>query len=122
MSAIICDLAAKYQDTAFICTYTFACDLPNVYFTDLIQERIGSDLNEISYLSTYCDAIVGRNSGPFLFTNTKENLASKTFLAFSRDHRECFPYECETKDFRYIRDRSDTVMVDALVQLIEDFK
>ena len=44
------------------------------------------DLNEISYLSNYCDLIVGKNSGPFVYTLTKENFKNSniTFISFNK--------------------------------------
>jgi len=122
MSDILSDLAANFPKVAFICTKKFETTCENIFFTDDIQERIGSDMNEISYLSTYCDAIIGRNSGPFLFTNTRENLAKKTFVAFSRDDRECFPHKCSTKDFRYVRDKSNKEMKIAIEEVLKGLK
>jgi len=51
-----------------------------LYTSDII--KAGSDLNEISYLSTFCGAIIGRASGPYSFTEVKENLndVDKTFI------------------------------------------
>jgi len=46
----------------------------------------GHDLNEIAYLSTYCRLIVGRPSGPFVFTHVLENYANPdlTWLSLSK--------------------------------------
>ena len=56
---------------------------PTEYITKA-QDKF--DLNEISYLSLFCDTIIGRASGPYVFTQVKENLynPNKTFLAFTR--------------------------------------
>ena len=42
-------------------------------------------MNEISYLSTKCDTIVGRGSGSYTFSLISENLLneSKKFVAFT---------------------------------------
>jgi len=41
-----------------------------------IIDTLGCDLNETSYLTTFCDVIVGRCSGPFTYALIKDNLIS----------------------------------------------
>jgi len=55
------------------------------YISDILGECDGCDLNEISYLSTKCDIIIGRNSGPHTFSYVAENMMNKdkTFISFS---------------------------------------
>jgi len=55
----------------------------NIHYTSDIIKTNGSDLNEIGYIGTKCNLIVGRASGPFCFCHNKTNLfdATKTFLA-----------------------------------------
>ena len=45
---------------------------------------------EISYISTFCDVIIGRASGPHCFTHTKENLLNtkKTFISICNNKNE----------------------------------
>jgi hypothetical protein len=61
----------------------------NIFYTDDII-KIQSDLNEISYLSTKCDIIIGRASGPFCFTHIQENLLDdkKVFIGISNTENE----------------------------------
>lgn len=82
---IIKDIAARFPDISFIVANRTGVNLPNIFFTGDITKVIGFDLNEISYLSTFCDVIVGRSSGPFLFSQTKGNWMNpnKTFLSFT---------------------------------------
>lgn len=59
------------------------------------------DLLQISLISTYCDIIVGRASGPFCFTHTKENFNDdkKTFISFTFNESEgIFYYDGENKN------------------------
>lgn len=53
--------------------------------SDILGDCGGCDLNEISYLSTKCDILIGRYSGPHTFCYVKENLTnpSKKFITFS---------------------------------------
>lgn len=101
MSDLVNELAAKNDEIDFICTKKFITKLPNVLFTDdIIQDneqflngvntywvdlpKNVCDLNEISYLSTFCNAIIGKNSGPFTFCGTYDNLKdpNKLFVSF----------------------------------------
>lgn len=86
----ILPFAEMYPNTHFICTNKFNTDgATNILFTgDIIGPVADGDLQEISYLSTYCDVIVGKNSGPFVFCETFDNYMdeSKTFVSFNTKH------------------------------------
>jgi hypothetical protein len=100
MESFITDLAKTYNDIHFICTEKFNTVQKNILFTDDIineqdvcknrapwEDRIVNicDLPEISYLSEHCQIIVGKNSGPFVFCETKNNFfdTDKTFISFN---------------------------------------
>jgi len=73
LDPIIEILCKKYLDYDFIHTSPTSVKQPNLFFTgDIIKAR-GCDLNEISYLSQFCKVIVGRNSGPHVFSQVIEN-------------------------------------------------
>jgi len=92
--------AEESPNIDFICTTKFVTTLNNVLFTDNIivdneiedkrapwedREINNCDLQEISYLSEHCDAIVGKNSGPFVFCETYNNYMNpnKKFLSYN---------------------------------------
>ena len=81
---IISFLATMYKDVLFILTHeNVRLVKDNVFYTkDIIQSN--SDMLELSYLSTYCDIIVGRASGPYCFTNIQDNFnnPNKVFIGF----------------------------------------
>lgn len=54
----------------------------NVFYTEDIIKAEGGDLNEISYLSQFCNIIFGRSSGPYTFCLTEKNMKdpSKVFI------------------------------------------
>jgi hypothetical protein len=56
-----------------------------VHIYDKTKNMLGGNLNEISYLSTKCNILLGRNSGPHTFCYVKENLLNPktTFISFS---------------------------------------
>lgn len=92
MDYIINPLAERNPDKIFITTHKISTGLENVVYTGDIIKSDRCDLNEISYLSKYCDLFVGRNSGPFCYVSTGENLndTRKTFYAFGHQESDCF--------------------------------
>lgn len=92
MDYIINPLAERNPDKIFITTHKISTSLENVVYTGNIIKSDRCDLNEISYLSKYCDLLVGRNSGPFCYVSTGENLndTRKTFYAFGHQESDCF--------------------------------
>ena len=104
MTPTIDELSKKYPEILFICTQRTNLNRDNIIYTeDVISVNSGTfdppfwvahnkcDLNEISYLGKFCDVIVGKNSGPFIFCLTKENLAlDKTFISFNKRESDTF--------------------------------
>jgi hypothetical protein len=106
MREIVTSFASSHPNIDFICTKKFENNLSNILFTDDIiddqenflgvnpawNDRISNtcDLNEISYLSTKCNAIIGKNSGPFVFCETKQNFKdqNKVFVSFCNSKNE----------------------------------
>lgn len=102
MKDVIEKLSREFQDWLFICTNKFKTDLRNIIFTDDIIEsesfnnnphpwnRKICDLNEISYLSQHCDIIVGKNSGPFIYCITKNNVFNnqKSIISFNKNEKD----------------------------------
>jgi hypothetical protein len=87
MNPIINRLATEFPETTFILTHDDkSALLPNmVQSSRIIQKTERSDLNEISFLSTHCDLIIGRASGAFTFCLTQENMfhRSPAYLCFA---------------------------------------
>jgi hypothetical protein len=93
MKPIIEEVAKRHPIMTFVATHKFDTEQKNIKFTsDIIDQTSGCDLNEISYLSTYCDLIVGRNSGPYCFTVTDTNTTNpdKTFYSFGESDDTMF--------------------------------
>jgi len=63
-------------------------NIPNVVYTEDIIKKDGCDLNENSYLSTFCDVLVGRTSGPSSFAGCYENLMDENKTMIVCSHRE----------------------------------
>lgn len=92
MASIINKLCKEYPNVIFFASNGedgIDTTLPNFYYTSDVIKLNCSDLVENSYLSTYCDLIVGRASGAYCFACTKENWESdKTVICFSKRESE----------------------------------
>jgi len=85
------ELAKKNPDVTFILTNEMLDKEKNISYTsNIIDTKQQPDLQEISYLSSYVDVIVGKNSGPFVFCETYDNYMdkSKKFVSFNTKHKD----------------------------------
>ena len=99
---IIIRLSETFPNFDFILTDDInRLNKSNIFYTNDIIKMDNNDLNEISYLSTFCDVIIGKESGPFAFCTIKDNLMNenKTFINFcDRNDWVWFPYgNCKYK-------------------------
>ena len=124
---IVDQIAKTRPDVDFIMTEKFICNAKNVLFTDDIILKNGSDLNEISYLSIHCDSIIGRSSGPYIYSMVKENLldSNKTFLCFSDDESIAWwsndrtMFDCKTV---WSNDYSENNIANKILESIKESK
>lgn len=69
----IFEVARNNPKVNFIVTQTPPVNLGNIRtIASIVQSPDGYDLNETSYLAEFCQVIVGRKSGPFVFAHTKK--------------------------------------------------
>ncbi len=96
MQAELEALCHDFPDVAFVCTTKFEHPgWSNLYFTDDIFANVqDGDINEIAFLSTRCEMIIGKNSGPFMFCHVKENILDPNKAFFSLSHRPSDSYAC----------------------------
>ena len=88
---VINKLAASYPEMNFFVLNPVA-DIKrenNIFFVGEIFDG-PSNLNEFSYLSLFCDIIIGRTSGPWMHTIVAENIQdeNKTFICFCKKEIE----------------------------------
>lgn len=90
----IVSLAEKFNHITFITTQEINAGISNVISSSDIIQLNGCDLNEISYLSTFCNTIIGRNSGPFTFSCNKENMMDrgKVLVCFGKKQIDTMEY------------------------------
>lgn len=78
MDKLITMLADKYPQVVFFVTnFEDKVIRPNVFYTKNILKVEGIDLIENAYVSTKCNVVIGRGSGPFTFSFTRSNLLNK---------------------------------------------
>jgi len=79
-------LAESNPDIQFILTDAIDKSIKNVSYTyTIVTTKNQTDLREISYLSTKCDVIIGKNSGPYVYCETFDNYMdnSKKFISYN---------------------------------------
>jgi hypothetical protein len=86
---LIDQVSELYPDITFYVTDKMSVNKSNVIFTSDITNAL-PDLLEISYISTKCNIIIGRGSGPYSFSILFENIKdeSKTFLGLCENYLE----------------------------------
>jgi hypothetical protein len=91
---IIRHISLLYKNYCFIVTTDMTNMNENVINASKLTQKT-PDLLLLSYISTKCDVIIGRSSGPYCFTHVKENLLNpnKTFISFSRTLDEGMWYD-----------------------------
>ncbi len=70
---IIEKLCGEFTDHKFIVSNGTNIKHERIYNANDIIRKSEFDLNELSYLSTFCDVLIGRNSGPQTFAYVIEN-------------------------------------------------
>jgi len=103
MAGILIRLAESHPRDIFVATQQFNNSCENIIFTDALFQS-DCDINEISYLSSHVNLIVGKNSGPFTYANTKNNLLdpTKLFVCLSNRVVDCLHYGLDiASDFRF---------------------
>lgn len=82
---VISDLAFRRKDCLFLTTEHTGIEMTNLFNVPNIIKAVDLfDLNEISYLATLVDVIVGRKSGPFCFAHNRDVwYSNKKSLSFT---------------------------------------
>lgn len=84
--AAVLGAAIAHPDVLFLMTERGGVPAQqNIMYTADITGQPTDDLNECSYISTQCDVVIGRGSGPYTFAYVAENFGNpkKTMLCFT---------------------------------------
>lgn len=111
----------KYTDYNLILTHQSSVSHKSrIFYTDSIIGVDGSDLNEISYVAEKCPIIIGKNSGPFCFTHTKNILSdeSKKMIAVGNKKSDCFADGIRVGcNYVFVNDEHDDVTEKIMAEL-----
>lgn len=106
LNNIISGLLEK-TDRDIILTHFAPFNSDRIHYTNNIIQTTGGDLNEISWVANQCDYLIGRNSGPFCFMNTKNilNDSSKNIISIGNNEKDSFIYNVPVKsNYNFIHD------------------
>ena len=83
LSQCIESFVNEHPEIAFIYTANFSNPKPNEFFINNYCDRYLPNLNEIDYVSTHCDILITRRSGPGEIIQTYENFfdPNKTIIS-----------------------------------------
>jgi len=85
-TTVIERLCRTYLNILFIISDPIGVTLDNLVTTkEVTQSKDGFDLNELSYFSLFVNLLIGRSSGPQIFSMVSENCMNpnKAFLSFT---------------------------------------
>jgi hypothetical protein len=118
-SNIVQKLSLQHPEKLFLITKNIDKKNKNVMYTSDITNTI-PDLLQISYISRYCDIIIGRASGPFCFSHTKENLldSKKIFISFCNDKNEGIFYQKQKSKFAWHNNYSSENIIEIINKCI----
>ena len=92
-SPIIEEVAKLELDDFFITTHDSGIKLPNVWTTsEIIRSKDGFDLPEISFLSRWVNGSIGRNSGPHVYTQVRDNWMDESYRFLSFTYKQQAAY------------------------------
>lgn len=108
MEDVVHQLNHDYPDIKFVCTAKFDnSGMPNpgnvVFTDDIFKDVQEGDINEIAFLSTRAEVIIGKNSGPFMFCHVKENIfdPDKAFVSLSNSPSDSYAWNVNGLPSRY---------------------
>ena len=83
---IIMNLSYEHPEVLFLLSEKNNIQSHNIKFTSDMT-LLSPDLLQISLISTFCDIIIGRASGPFTYSLVKENILDKNkkFISFNNN-------------------------------------
>lgn len=79
MDRVIGEISKNKDNLIIIANDSNFKDTNVIESKDIIGSKGIDDLNENSYLTTKCDVIIGRESGPYFFSYVKENTSSDLY-------------------------------------------
>lgn len=115
------NLSKSHEDVLFLTTHNQFEGVPNIINTSSITQKM-PDLCELGLISTFCEIIVGRASGPYCFAQNEDNLldANKTFVCFCNTHDEGKYFQDMKSKFFWSPTNHNTKIYDILEQSLNN--
>jgi hypothetical protein len=109
MEKIIDNISSAFPDHRFLVTDRVNVQKPNVQYSEDVLDGTVGNLNQISYITHSAVLIIGKNSGPFTYSHTRENMENprQTFMCFSHKMKECLMGEGEYLANSYFSNSTD---------------
>jgi len=123
MSELISNLADKFQNIIFLVTSPLEESFTRSNIIDantLIKDKQDSNLVELSFLSTFCDLIIGRNSGPQVFSWTKNNCLGGNKINITLTRKETCSHFVHSTPINMKKYWTDSTQINALTKFISD--
>jgi len=120
-SNIIKSLCESFPNKKIILTHPSDISHKNIIYTSDITKIMGSDINEVSWISTKCRYIIGRQSGPFSFMQIKDNVncKDKTMISFSNSKEVDWLYKINTEcNYYNILDHNEESLINSISSII----
>lgn len=121
MTVMIDRLSALFPGYEFLTTYPTGLDKANLTCTDDVFETDTGNINQIAYLSQFATLVIGKNSGPFTYSQHRANLINykKKFLCYGKSSSDWIlgdgKYYCDT----YFSSTTDeNVMVQQVLEIL----
>ena len=104
-------LSEEFSDVLFILSNDTDLNRDNVVHLSNLT-NVNFDLNELGKISTYCDIIVGKPSGPFCFTHIKDNLEdeNKIFITCSEEYNNNLIWYKDSKSVEELLTNNDDII------------
>lgn len=118
---IVRSLCNTFPEKKIILTHPSEVNDNKIIYTSNIINANGSDLNEISWLSTKCKYIIGRQSGPFSFMQTDLNVndSTKTMISFSDCAEVDWLYQINVKsNYNHLIDNDEQKLIKDINDII----
>jgi hypothetical protein len=122
MENMINVLSNRFPHKTFVITEDISQKNENVIYSSDITGST-NDLGELSYLSTLSTVLIGKNSSPFTYFQTKRNLldSNKTFLCFSNVLADTLPEGLDIKSkFIFSNDTNEENLINMITSVLTE--
>jgi hypothetical protein len=121
---IVWEVVKSLPEKKFILTHPSSALIlkDQVLLASDIIKTSGSDLNEISWLSTKCKNIVGRQSGPFIYMLVPENIndSRKTITGFGKHETTAWLYDVEINaSYTMILEQQNDIVAEIVSEILK---